>query len=149
MTAPRERLDSVAAAWIEHGARHREDEMTDATTGFFDSLAGRHEPLLETTKGRLLFELENGKRKDHWLVSIDKGDLAVSHANGKADAVIRGPRKLFDKVAAGEANAMAATLRGAFTIDGDWELLVVFQRLFPGRALAADGSDAVAGGAAR
>jgi putative sterol carrier protein len=124
--------------------------MANATTGFFDSLASRHEPLLENMKGSLLFELENGKRKEHWLVSIDKGDLAVSHASGKADATIRAPRKLFDKVAAGEANAMAATLRGAMTIDGDWELLVVFQRLFPGRALAAEGSaaKAVAGGSA-
>jgi putative sterol carrier protein len=125
-----------------------EDEMTDATTGFFDALASRgHEALLAKTKGRLLFELENGKRKDYFLVAIDKGDLSVSRGNGKADATIRAPRKLFDKVAAGETNAMAATLRGAMTIEGDWELLVVFQRLFPSPASTVEGEGAHLAGA--
>jgi putative sterol carrier protein len=112
--------------------------MTDATKGFFEGLASRHEPLLENTKGTLRFELANGKAKERWLVSIDKGDVSVSHGNSKADCTIRASRALFDDVAAGEVNAMAALLRGAIEVEGDSELLVVFQRLFPGPAADAE-----------
>ena len=34
----------------------------------------------------------------------------------------------------GRANAVTAVLRGAMTLEGDWNLLVVFQRLFPSPA---------------
>jgi hypothetical protein len=39
---------------------------------------------------------------------------------------------LFERIARGEANATAAVLRGAVIIDGDMELLVQLQKLFPG-----------------
>src|SRR4029450_7463157 len=39
---------------------------------------------------------------------------------------------LFNKMAAGEANALAALLRGALAVDGDLELMMLFQRLLPG-----------------
>ena len=50
----------------------------------------------------------------------------------KADAVVRADRKVFDAIASGEMNALAATLRGAAVIQGDLGLLAGFQRLFPG-----------------
>ena len=56
----------------------------------------------------------------------------MSHGNGKADTTLRTSKKMFDRIASGEANAMAAMLRGEVTIDGNFELLVLFQRLFPG-----------------
>ena len=41
-------------------------------------------------------------------------------------------RKLFDGVVSGRQNAMAAMLRGDIVYDGDTELLMLFQRVFPG-----------------
>jgi hypothetical protein len=39
---------------------------------------------------------------------------------------------LFDGVVTGQTNAMAALLRGEVTFDGDPELMLLFQRIFPG-----------------
>ena len=107
--------------------------MTDSTSEFFDELDRRsHEPLLEKASGTLRFDLADGKRTDRWLVTVKKGDVAVSHRNVRADCVVRADRALFDGVAGGEVNAMAALLRGAMGFEGDVGLLVLFQRLFPG-----------------
>ena len=107
--------------------------MADATTRFFEALGERgHEPLLEKAKGTLRFELRRGKQTDRWLVTIDKGDVSVSRRNAAADATLRATKELFDGLASGEVNTMAAVLRGAVEFEGDPELLVLFQRLFPG-----------------
>jgi putative sterol carrier protein len=106
--------------------------MTDATAEFFGALAERgHMPLLEKTKGTVRFELADGKRTDRWFLAVDKGDLAVSRRNAGADCTMRADKALFDRIAAGEVNATAAVLRGAVTIDGDMEMLVQLQKLFP------------------
>ena len=63
---------------------------------------------------------------------MDNGDVAVSRKNAKADCTVRAKKELFDRIAEGEVNAAAAVLRGALTIDGNVELLVRLQRLFPG-----------------
>jgi putative sterol carrier protein len=105
----------------------------DATETFFAELGTRgHEPLLEKAKGTLRFELRRGKLTDRWLVVIDKGDVSVSRRNAPADVTLRTTRELFDGLASGEVNTMAAVLRGAVEFEGDPELLVHFQRLFPG-----------------
>jgi putative sterol carrier protein len=105
--------------------------MADATAEFFDGLARRgHEPLLAKTTGTMRVELVGGARPERWLIAVDAGDVAVSRRNARADCTIRCDRDLFARVATCEANAMAAVLRGAMTIDGDPSLLVVFQRLF-------------------
>jgi putative sterol carrier protein len=107
--------------------------MAEATKEFVEGLARRgHEPLLEHASGTVRLELENGRRKERWLVSIDNGDLSVSRGNGKADCTFAAPKELFEGIASGRVNAMAAILRGAMAIEGNWELLVLFQRLFPG-----------------
>jgi putative sterol carrier protein len=107
--------------------------MADATADFFERLEQQgHEPLLEKATGRIAVELENGKKTERWLVAVDKGDVAVSHESGEADCTVRTSEALFDEVVRGEENAMAAALRGAMTVEGDPELLVLFQRLFPG-----------------
>jgi putative sterol carrier protein len=106
--------------------------MTDATTEFFEQLGARgHEPMLEKAKGTLRFDLTDGKRKARWLVEIEKGEVAVSHKNTKADCVVRADKTLFDGIASGRENAMAAVLRGEIGIEGEREFLVWFQRLFP------------------
>jgi putative sterol carrier protein len=106
--------------------------MSDSTAAFFDELAQRgHEPVLTRAKGTLRLDLVDGKKTESWLVSIDKGDVSVARADGEADCVVRTDRALFDRMAAGQVNAMAAVLRGEAAAVGDTELLVLFQRLFP------------------
>ena len=107
--------------------------MTDATTEFFEDLDARgHEPLLEKATGTLRIELSNGKRRARWLVTVKKGDVTVSHANAKADCVVRTDQALFDQIVSGRENATAALLRGLVAVEGNPQLLVLFQRLFPG-----------------
>ena len=108
--------------------------MTNATTEFFQELAARgHEPALAKATGTLRFDLrDGGARAERWLITISKGDVAVSHKNAKADCVVRVDRTLFGGIASGEANAMAAFLRGAIEVEGDRGLLLAFQRAFPG-----------------
>ena len=105
--------------------------MNDTT--FFEELGQRgHEPLLEKISGTIRFEIVDGKRVERWLLTVDKGDVAASRRNVRADCTLRADKAVFDRVASGEMNAMAATLRGDLVIDGDSELLVAFQRLLPG-----------------
>lgn len=109
--------------------------MAGATTQFFEELGRRgHEPLLEKASGTLRFDLDSGDGTEHWVVAIRRGDLAVSRKQTQADCVVRMDRALFDEIAGGRANAMAATLRGVLAADGDLGLLVLFQRLFPSAA---------------
>ena len=116
----------------------------DSSTKFFRRLAARgHEPLLEKARGTVRVDLTNGKRTARWLVAIDKGDIAVSHANARADCVIRAEKTLFDGITRGETSAVAAVLRGDIVIEGDRELLVLFQRLFPGPRGAAMSDDLI------
>jgi putative sterol carrier protein len=107
--------------------------MGDATTEFFAELGQRgHEPFLARANGTLRFELKDGKRTDRWLVAIKSGNVIVSRKGGDAGIVVRADKALFDRLVAGTANAVAATLRGELEAEGDWKLLVLFQRLFPG-----------------
>jgi predicted lipid carrier protein YhbT len=107
--------------------------MADQTATFFESLRRRgHEPLLELAEGTLRFDLANGGDVAHWFVSVDKGDVTVSRSRRRADCRIRGPRAVFEGIATGEINAMAAALRGAIVVEGDAELLTLFQRVLPG-----------------
>jgi putative sterol carrier protein len=107
--------------------------MTDATAEFFQGLEARgHEPALEKSTGTLRFDISNGgKRRTRWSVAIKRGDVTVSHRNTKADCVVRADHALFDGIARGEINTIAAVLRGAMDVEGDLRLLIGFRRLFP------------------
>ena len=99
---------------------------------FFERLGqGEHEPLLGRTNGSLRLDLERDGDVEHWRVDVRRGAVTVSHAAGPADCVIRADAALFEDLARGRANAMAATLRGQLLLEGDPALLVRFQRLFP------------------
>ncbi len=115
--------------------------MTDSTAEFFEDLGRRgQEPLLGRTTGTIRFDLADGARTEHWLVAVTKGNVAVSRNNAGADCVVRTEKALFDDIASGRANMMAATLRGVLAIEGDTGLLVRFQRLFPAPVSAPAGS---------
>jgi putative sterol carrier protein len=110
-----------------------EENMTDVATEFFDKLEARgHEPVLEKSTGTVRFDIKDGKRTARWLIRIEKGDLAVSRRNAKADCVVRMDKALFDSMATGRANPTAALLRGDMAVEGDVGLLTSLQRLFPG-----------------
>ena len=107
--------------------------MTDPTSDFFEELKQRgHEPLLATAKGSFRFEITDGKKVDRWLVVVDKGDVTVSHRGGAADCALRADKADFDALARGELSAVAAVLRGTLTLEGNWQLFVVFRRILPG-----------------
>jgi putative sterol carrier protein len=106
--------------------------MIDSTAEFFQELGRRgHEPLLEKGTGTIRFDLVDGKRTDHWLVTLDKGDVFVTRKSGAADCVVRTERTLFDAMAKGKVNGLAAYLRGELALEGDPELLVLIQRVLP------------------
>ena len=107
--------------------------MTETTGAFFEALGQRgHEPLLEKISGSVRFEIVDGKRVERWLLTVDKGDVAVSRKNVRADCTLRADKDLFRRVTRGEVNARAATRRGDIVLDGNSALLVPFQRLLPG-----------------
>jgi putative sterol carrier protein len=109
--------------------------MTDSSAGFFRELGGRgHEPLLGNATGVVRFDLVDGKRTDRWVVTLDRGNVSVSHKNVAADCIVRADKTLFDAMAVGDVNALAAYLRGELTLEGDPELLVLIQRVLPGPA---------------
>ena len=105
----------------------------DPTVRFFAELAERaHEPLLRKATGRFRFDVVDGRRTRRWLVTVEGGNLAVTPGGGEANCIVRADRAVFDKLANGRLNAVAAVLRGDLEVSGDWRLLVLIQRLFPG-----------------
>ena len=65
-------------------------------------------------------------------MTVEKGNIAVTAGSGDAGCVVRADKAVFDKIATGRLNAVAAVLRGDLEVEGDWRLLVRMQRLFPG-----------------
>ena len=121
--------------------------MTSTSTAeFFDDLSRRgREPLLRRVRATVRFDITDGDRTEHRLVSIDRRALRMSAVEEPADCVLGGDRAVFDAIVGGRMTVMVAPLRGVLAIDGDPELLVLTQRLFPGPA-GSSRPDAVAGG---
>lgn len=109
------------------------------TADFFADLERRErEPLLRAATGTLRFDLADGESVEHWSVAIDKGAMSVSQTAAKADCVVSADRSTFDRIAGGEANAMVALVRGLVGVEGEIQLLLLFQRLFPGPPAAGE-----------
>jgi hypothetical protein len=124
--------------------------MADAMTEFMNELGRRgHDPLLRKVNETVRFDLVNGKKTERWLVRIENGDVTVSHKGGAADTVIRGHRDLFDRMARGGANPVAAVLRGEVAWEGEWKSLVAVQRLFPGPQATSHGQTSAPAGKKR
>jgi hypothetical protein len=103
-----------------------------AIDAFFSSIDGQSPPLLANVSGTIRFDLSGHAGAEHWYVTVSKGRIAVSHKRSAADAVVHSDRALFEDLATGRSNAMAAWLRGALVPEGQLGLVVSFQRLFPG-----------------
>jgi putative sterol carrier protein len=108
--------------------------MRQETEQFFEQLAQRkHEPLLDKVKDSIRVEISVNGARNSWIVAVDEGAITVSSdvIPGEVGLVFRAPDDIFAGLATGERNAIAAFLRGEVELEGDWELAVIFQRLFP------------------
>jgi predicted lipid carrier protein YhbT len=107
--------------------------MTDPTAEFFETLEQRvDDPLLQRVSGTLRFEVVDGKKTARWFVTVKKGEAKVSRQGSAADCTVKADRRLVNGIFSGKVNTLAATLRGEVEIEGDTELMVLFQRLLPG-----------------
>jgi hypothetical protein len=107
--------------------------MVSATADFLEELGRRsHVPLFEQIKGRLRLDLIDGQEINSWLVVVDNGNVRVSRGRQDADCVIYAERVFFDRIVAGEANALAALLRGLIQIEGNLQLALSVGRALPG-----------------
>jgi putative sterol carrier protein len=105
----------------------------DPIKQFFEELSARgHERSLESVTGSVRIDVVDGRHTEHWYIQISKGDVSVSHKNAKADAVVRVERKVLEGSIAGTVNTMAAFLRGLIGVEGDFGLVILFDRLLPG-----------------
>ena len=105
--------------------------MGDPTSDFFDGLGQPGARRLGNVTASIRVDLDRGKATEHWLVAIDKGNISVSRKNVKADAALHTDKEVFDRLALGEASPLASMLRGLVQAEGDTELIVLFQGLFP------------------
>jgi putative sterol carrier protein len=106
----------------------------DPTTEFFEQLQERgREPLLNNCNGVLRFDLRDGPDVDRWFLTVSKGDMSVSREGSTPDTIVTTDRELAEGIWNGEVNAFAAVLRGEVEVEGDRELMVLFQRLLPSR----------------
>jgi putative sterol carrier protein len=106
--------------------------MSDIKPAFFEVRRLGHNPMLVNVTATVRFDLEREGKTDRWFVVIEKGDVSVSRRNTRADCVLRAERSLVEGLVTGRVNAMAALLRGDLVAEGDPQLLVLLQRLFPG-----------------
>jgi putative sterol carrier protein len=107
--------------------------VNDVTDRFFAELGARGvEPLLRKASGSVRFEIVDDRRVRRWVLAMSKGQVEVAVGGGEAECVVRADSKVFDRLATGRMNAVAAVLRGDLRVSGDWRLLVLVQRLFPG-----------------
>lgn len=100
--------------------------MTSRTEEFFQAL-GRHghEPVLAKVTGTIGFEILQGPQRQTWTVTIRAGDITVSRAPTRSDALVRVGREVFDRTVTGEESLFAAMVRGEAQVEGDIALLVV------------------------
>jgi hypothetical protein len=110
--------------------------MGQVTEAFLTGLSDRgHEPPVRKITGSFRIDLRANGKVDHWYLTFEGGKVSVkneSKGRGQADCHLVTDGELFERMAAGRANAMAAVLRGAILVRGDLDKLLAFQRLFPG-----------------
>ena len=112
--------------------------MKSTTVAFFDHLGKRgYEPLLQRVGATIRFDVGDGPSVDHRLLSIDHGEIRLTSEDVPADCTVIIGEQLLDEIIAGRTGVMAAFLRGALLIEGDPEVLVLVQRLFPGHPAGA------------
>ena len=108
---------------------------SDPVSSFFARLAAAgHVPTFERNSATLRFDVldDDGHASERWYVTVTDGDVAVSHRNGPADAIVRTQRGHLGALVTGRTNATAAYLRGLLTCEGSMAAVIMFQRCLPG-----------------
>ena len=91
--------------------------MVDATTRFFEtSTGGRYEPCWRSPAEASASDLHEGARTTHWLMRSTGESIEVSREDREADTVIGTSPALFENLAAGREDGVAALLRGDITV---------------------------------
>jgi putative sterol carrier protein len=117
--------------------------MKSSTAAFFDEIGRRgHEPLLERVRATVRFDVGDEASVDHRLLRIDRGDIRVTSEDVQADCTVIIGDELLDEIIHGRTGAMPAFLRGALLVEGNPEVLVLVQRLFPGHPARVTGAEA-------
>jgi hypothetical protein len=109
--------------------------MGQVTEAFLTGLSERgDDPALRKMTGSIRIDLRDNGKVEYWHLTFDRGRVSVKkEARGRhANCQVVTDSELFDRLAAGRANAMAAVLRGAMHTRGDLDKFLAFQRLFPG-----------------
>ncbi|MDG4764302.1 SCP2 sterol-binding domain-containing protein [Solwaraspora sp. WMMD406] len=114
-------------------------EQSQVTQEFFDRITRKESIfLLRQISGTVRFDLAHDERVDYWFVALDKGAATVTREQRDADCVLRTDRVIFEAMARGEINPMAAMLRGQIMVLGDLRLLILLERMMPGPPGARD-----------
>ena len=112
------------------------EEIGNPISTFFAQLGkAGHVPTFERNSSTLRFDVEDdeaGPIGERWYVTVRAGDVAISHRNASADAVIRIQRPYLEAIVTGRINATAAYLRGLLTCAGSMAAFIMFQRCLPG-----------------
>lgn len=105
--------------------------MTDPVGEFFNGLAERgFEPLLQHNSGSIRFDVMDAGEADRWLVTIDRGTVAIGRDDATADTVVTLERAVLVDAIRGKQNLVIALWLGQVGMSGDSERLISFQRLF-------------------
>ena len=109
------------------------DDRRDRSLLRATSSAADTRPTLSRIEGTVRFDVVDGDRVDHWLVNIDRGNLAVSRADGPADCVVSGEQGALRPTGNGSDEPDGCGPAGRdLAVDGDLDLLLAVQRVFPG-----------------
>jgi SCP-2 sterol transfer family len=105
----------------------------DPVTQFFAVLdQPGHLATFEGNSATVRFDVMDRHKTERWHVSITRGDVAVTHSSGPADATVRIDRGYLGEIVTGRLNAQAAFLRGLYECEGSVAALMMFQRCLPG-----------------
>ncbi|HLK00561.1 MAG TPA: SCP2 sterol-binding domain-containing protein [Streptosporangiaceae bacterium] len=105
----------------------------DPVTHFFAALEKQgHLATFEGACATVRLDVVDGKKVERWHISITRGDVAVTHSGGPADATVRIDRGHLEALITGRMNAQAAFLRNLFACEGSVAALMMFQRCLPG-----------------
>jgi putative sterol carrier protein len=111
----------------------------DTAEDFFSAIPDDlHVQRLARCRGSVRFDIVGSRGTDSWRVDINKGDIVVTRDDAPADAVAYADKAVIDGIIRGEVNAVAATLRGVLVVEGNWDLLLLCQRLFNESSLRAE-----------
>ena len=140
----------VGPAWTSSPRETEPDwgyAMGDPSRGFFERLDEHgFDARLGQARGTLRFEVRDETETETWFVALDRGAIQASQEERPADCVVRLDRATLDGIVEGTTNPTAAFLRGVIWTTGNFDLLLLLQRLLPTGTGAPDRRSAAASG---